>query len=60
MWVYWQGVRVHIEHDVHARELDFLVNDDLVRREGPLNDLHLTGHFTTFYELQEHFDWCNI
>lgn len=24
MRVYWQGVRVHIEHDVHARELDFL------------------------------------
>lgn len=33
MWVYWQGVRVHIEHNVHARELDFLVKDDLVRRE---------------------------
>lgn len=33
MWVYWQGVRVHIEHNVHARELDFLVKDDLVGRE---------------------------
>lgn len=33
MWVYWQGVKVHIEHNVHARELDFLVKDDLVRRE---------------------------
>lgn len=31
MWIYWQGVRE--EHNVHARELDFLVKDDLVRRE---------------------------
>lgn len=33
MCVYWQGIRVHIEHNVHARELDFLVKDDLVRHE---------------------------
>ena len=33
MWVYWQDVSVHIEHYVHARELDFLVKDDLVGRE---------------------------
>lgn len=52
MWVYWQGVRVHIEHIVHARELDFLVKDDLVGREvtmvhffkfsAPSNDLRST------------------
>lgn len=33
MCVYRQGIRVHIEHNVHARELDFLVKDDLVRHE---------------------------
>lgn len=69
MWVYWQGVRVHIEHDVHARELDFLVKDDLVGREVSMVhffkcstpfDLHLTGHFTTFDEVKGHFDWCNV
>lgn len=31
MWIYWQGVRE--ENKVHARELDFLVKDDLVGRE---------------------------
>lgn len=60
MWVYWQGVRGHIEHDVRARELDFLVNDDLVRREGPSNDLHLMGHLTTLYELKGHLNWCDV
>ena len=50
--MYWQGVRVHVEHNVHARELDLLLKDDLVRREvtmvhvfegsqHPFSDLHL-------------------
>lgn len=68
MWVYWQGVRVHIEHHVHARELDFLVKDDLVGREvtmvcsskpsAPFKWPTLLGHFATFDEPKGSFDWC--
>lgn len=68
-WAHWQGVRVHMEHR-DARELDLLGEDDSVGREvtmvdffkcsTPLNNLNLTGSFTTEYELKGHLDWSKM